>query len=69
MRRLAYESQVDFIPGVAPYAVAARVELHPTGPGVRMVVTLDTMHDERWTEMARMGWESQLGKLAKLQRR
>ncbi len=64
-QRLAYQSLVDFVPGVEPYAVAGLVELRPIGSGVRMVVTLDAMHDERWTEMARMGWESQLGKLAK----
>jgi hypothetical protein len=31
-----------------------------------MVLMLDAMHDEQWTRMAVMGWESQLGKLAKL---
>lgn len=64
-RRLAYDNLVDFIPGVAPYTAAALVEFHPREQGVKMVVTLDAMHDERWTEMSRMGWESQLGKLAK----
>jgi hypothetical protein len=27
---------------------------------------LDPMHDEYWTKMAVMGWESELDKLAKL---
>jgi hypothetical protein len=36
--------------------------MSPTG--VRLVVTLDAMHDEAWTKMAVMGWESQLDKLA-----
>ena len=31
-----------------------------------MVLTMDAMHDENWTKMAVMGWESELGKLAKL---
>jgi uncharacterized protein YndB with AHSA1/START domain len=66
LRRLAYTSLADFIPGVAPYDVATLVELHPSGQGVRMTLTIDVMHDERWTKMAVMGWESQLGKLAKL---
>ena len=29
-----------------------------------MVLTLDAMHDESWTQRAVMGWESELGKLA-----
>src|SRR5438552_14247637 len=39
-----------------------------TQGGVRMVLTLDAMHDEHWTKLAVMGWESELGKLAKLVR-
>lgn len=65
-RRLAYTSLADFIPGVAPYDLATVVELHPNGQGVRMVLTIDALHDDRWTKMAVMGWESQLGKLAKM---
>jgi len=65
-RRLAYTSLADFIPGVAPYDVATLVELHPNAQGVRMVVTIDAMHDEPWTRMAVAGWESQLGRLIKL---
>jgi uncharacterized protein YndB with AHSA1/START domain len=65
-RRLAYTSLADFIPGVGPYDVATIVELHLEGQGVRMALTIDVMHDERWTKMAVLGWESQLGKLAKV---
>ena len=65
-RRLAYTSLADFIPGVTPYDLATLVELHPNAQGVRMVVTIDALHDERWTQMAVAGWESQLGRLIKL---
>ena len=65
-RRLAYDQLADFIPGVAPYTVAMAVELFPTEQGVRMVLTTDAMHNEEWTQRAVMGWESQLGKLAKV---
>ena len=65
LRRLAYMHLADFIPGVAPYDVATRVELHPTAEGVRMLLTFDAMHDDEWTQRAVMGWESELGKLAK----
>jgi uncharacterized protein YndB with AHSA1/START domain len=64
-RRLAYDTWADFMPGVEPYDVAMLVEFHPRGPEVRMVMTFDAMHDEQWTQMAVMGWESELGKLAK----
>ena len=66
MRRLGYEHVVDFVPGVKPYQVTTAVELRPTAGGVRMVLTFDAMHDEHWTQMAVMGWEGELGKLAKL---
>jgi uncharacterized protein YndB with AHSA1/START domain len=65
-RRLAYDHLTDFIPGVEPYMVAHTVELHPDAKGVRMVLTIDAMHDEQWTQRAVMGWESELGKLAKV---
>jgi hypothetical protein len=31
-----------------------------------MVLTLDPMHSDEWTQRAVMGWESQLGKLTRL---
>ena len=65
-RRLAYSQTADFIPGVEPYEVPTTVELETTPQGVRMVLTFSAMHDEHWTKMAVMGWESQLGRLAKL---
>ncbi len=64
-RRLAYVHLADFIPGVKPYDVLHVVELHPSGQSVRMVLTFDAMHDEEWTQRAAMGWENELGKLAK----
>ena len=65
-RRLAYTHLADFIPGVAPYDVAHLVELHHTARGVRMVLTIDAMHDDVWTQRAVAGWESELGKLARV---
>jgi len=64
-RRLAYAHLTDFIPGVEPYSVAHLIELTPLGDSVRMVLTFDAMHDEEWTKRATMGWEMELGKLAK----
>jgi len=65
-KRFAFTQLADFIPNVAPYKVAMAVEFDTTPQGVRMVLTLDAMHDEYWTKMAIMGWENELDKLAKL---
>jgi uncharacterized protein YndB with AHSA1/START domain len=61
--RLGYKTLTDFVPGVEPYEVATLVELEAVGDQVRMVLTFDAMHDAEWTERARAGHESQLGKL------
>ena len=66
LKRLAFTQPVDFIPNVKPYEVAMTVEFDTSPQGVRMVMLLDAMHDEQWTQMAVMGWESELDKLAKL---
>ena len=63
-RRLAYVHLADFVPGVPPYEVATSVEFDAGPRGVRMVLSFDAMHDDHWTRLAVMGWESQLGKLA-----
>jgi uncharacterized protein YndB with AHSA1/START domain len=64
-RRLVYAHLTDFIPGVAPYDVEHRLELEPVANGVKLVLTLDPMHSEEWTQRAVMGWEMELGKLAR----
>jgi uncharacterized protein YndB with AHSA1/START domain len=64
-RRLAYTHLADFIPDVEPYTVAHLIELTPLGDQVRMVLTFDAMHDDEWTNRAKMGWEMEIGKLAK----
>jgi uncharacterized protein YndB with AHSA1/START domain len=63
-QRLVYLNLADFIPGVAPYEVETRVELFPIAKGVRMLLTLEPMHNDEWTQRAVMGWEGKLGKLA-----
>jgi len=62
--KLAYTHLADFIPGVEPYDVATVVEFHSEGDETKMVLTFDAMHDEQWTNLARMGHEGQLEKLA-----
>jgi uncharacterized protein YndB with AHSA1/START domain len=64
--RLGFSHLVDFVPGIEPYDVAVLVELYGTTKDVRVVLTIDRMHDEIWTERAVAGWEAELGKLAKV---
>jgi uncharacterized protein YndB with AHSA1/START domain len=66
LKRLAFTQMADFIPGVKPYEVATAVELETVPQGVRLVLTLDAMHDEYWTKMAVMGWENELDKLGRV---
>jgi uncharacterized protein YndB with AHSA1/START domain len=63
---LAYTHRADFIPGVEPYDVGNKVEFHAEKDGVRMILRLDPMHSDEWTQRSVMGMESQLGKLAEV---
>ena len=63
--RLAFDHVVDFVPGVQPYDSATVVELSARGADTHLTLTVEAMHDEQWTQMAVMGWESELGKLAR----
>ena len=65
-KTIAYTHRADFIPGVAPYTVGNKVEFFAVGGNVRMVLTLDPMHNDEWTQRAVMGMESQLGKLGRV---
>jgi activator of Hsp90 ATPase-like protein len=69
MQRLAYVHSVDFIPGVEAYDVATVVEFHAERNKVRMVIDLDAMHSDEWTQRAVGGWESQLSKVDKVFKR
>jgi uncharacterized protein YndB with AHSA1/START domain len=62
-KSIAYTHRADFIPGVLPYDVGNMVEFFSEGDHIRMVLTLDPMHSDEWTQRAVMGMESQLGKL------
>jgi uncharacterized protein YndB with AHSA1/START domain len=63
--RLALTHVIDFVPGVAAYESTTAVDFQPSGDHVRMILTLDPMHDEQMTRMAAMGLTSQLSKLDK----
>jgi len=54
----------DFIPGVEPYEVETRLALTALDrDNTRVDLDFDAMHDEFYTQMAKQGWEAELGKL------
>lgn len=65
LARLAITHVIDFLPGVEAYDSTVDVEFSSTAGSSRMVITLDAMHSEQFTQMAVMGWHSQLTKLDK----
>jgi hypothetical protein len=66
--RLAYDSLVDFVPGVEPYAFGTVVELRPAGAGTDVVMTVDELHDDVWTERLLAGRTNELDNLAAVAR-
>ena len=65
-RRLVHRDVADFIPGVKAYEVETMLELNEVEGGTHILLTFDAMHDERWTEMARLGREGELRKFEEL---
>lgn len=63
LSRLVLTSVIDFLPGVAVYESNIAVDLSAVGDRVRMVVTLDGMHSDEFTQMQKEGFTSQLTKL------
>lgn len=61
--RLVLRNVIDFLPGVAAYESDISVDFSARGDRVRMVVTLDAMHDAEFTKMQEQGFTSQLTKL------
>jgi len=64
-RRLVLRNVIDFLPGVDSYESDIAVDFSSAGGSVRMVVTLDGMHNEEFTKMQKAGFTSQLTKLDK----
>src|SRR5262249_34655697 len=64
-RRVAITNVIDFLPEGPPYESTIVVAFFPSGERVRMVVTLEAMHDDVFTRMSIMGFTSQLTKLDK----
>ena len=64
--RLAYQSLVDFVPNHEPYEFLTVVELEPIGARTKLVMTVNRMHDDVWTERLVAGRENELENLGKV---
>ena len=65
-RRLVYTSFVDFVPGVDEYEQRTEVVLHAADGGTRIVMTMEPMHVDEWTQRLVAGRENELANLARL---
>ncbi len=65
-RRLVYVSEVDFVPGRQPYEHLTTIELSPQDEGVCVVMTVEPMHDEDWTQRLVAGRKNELDNLGRL---
>ena len=66
VHRLAYVSHIDFVPGVEPYEQLTTVDLDAVADGVRVVMTMEPMHDDEWTQRLVAGRENELDNLGRL---
>ncbi|WP_295123582.1 SRPBCC domain-containing protein [uncultured Leifsonia sp.] len=64
--RIAYRSVIDFVPDHEPYEHLTVVDLHPTTEGTRVVMQVEELHDNVWTERLLAGRANELENLARL---
>ena len=48
--RLAYLSLIDFVPGHEAYEHLTTIDIEPVGDRTSVVMTIDPLHDETWTQ-------------------
>jgi uncharacterized protein YndB with AHSA1/START domain len=59
-RRLILAHVIDFVPGVKPYEQTIAVDFFPTGDTVRMLTTIEPMHNEEFTQTSIRVFTNQL---------
>lgn len=59
-QRLILAHVIDFVPGVKPYEQTIAVDFFAAGGTVRMVTTIEPMHDEEFTQTSIRVFTSQL---------
>lgn len=50
LTRIAYSSLIDFVPGQDPYEHLTVIDIEPAGDRTIVLMTLDPLHDEPWTQ-------------------
>jgi uncharacterized protein YndB with AHSA1/START domain len=61
--RLAYLSLIDFVPDHEPYEHLTVVDITAAGDRTHVVMTVDPMHDETWTQRILAGRTNELDNL------
>jgi uncharacterized protein YndB with AHSA1/START domain len=61
--RLGYLSLIDFVPGFEPYEHLTVVDITAAGDRTHVVMTVDPMHDETWTQRILAGRSNELDNL------
>src|SRR5947199_10300135 len=61
--RLGYLSLIHFVPGLEPYEHLTIVDITPAGDRSHVVMTVDPMHDETWTQRILAGRSNELDNL------
>jgi uncharacterized protein YndB with AHSA1/START domain len=67
--RLAYLSLIDFVPDREPYEHLTAIDIEPADDRTKVVMTLDPLHDETWTEQHRAHRGNELDNLGAAIRR
>jgi uncharacterized protein YndB with AHSA1/START domain len=62
---LAYTSLIDFVPEVDPYQHLTVVTLERAGSGTAVVMEMEPLHDETWTQRLHAGRADELDNLAR----
>ena len=63
-RRLAYRSLIDFVPGCEPYEHLTVVDLTADDGGTEVMMTMEPLHDEQWTQRLVASRSNELDNLA-----
>jgi uncharacterized protein YndB with AHSA1/START domain len=63
---LSYRSLVDFVPDHPPYEQLTLVDLEAVADGTRIVMQVEEMHDDVWTERLIAGRANELNNLARI---
>ncbi|MGO4807812.1 SRPBCC domain-containing protein [Arthrobacter sp. 2MCAF15] len=63
---LAYRSVIDFVPDHEPYEQLTIVDLRPAGERTRIVMRVEPLHDDTWTQRLLDGRANELENLANL---